>query len=189
MSSATAKTIRTNLKAAGYKTGGKNAQVSVRSHSYSMGSSVTVRVIDPAADFDQIEAIAEGQQSVRRCEMTGDILSGGNTFVRVIWDQDATDAFQARWIDAVRDAWARIEDNVLEPIAGSDLLLGRDSAGDATIWSEGGNEARVWTGGGENLLPTAERVGMIQARLGRTEKPEQEEPNTQAQLVAWLEEN
>ena len=76
MGASEAKTIRANLKAAGYN----QKRVSVRSNSYSMGSSVRVEVKDPTADFKLIERIAKGEESYSRCEASGEILSGALSF-------------------------------------------------------------------------------------------------------------
>ena len=85
MATENAATIRKELKKAGYN----SRQVSVRNHSYSMGSSVYVTINDPEADFELIESIAMSQRSVHWCEHTQEILSGGNRFVDVKWSDSA----------------------------------------------------------------------------------------------------
>lgn len=84
MSTANAKDIRNALKAKGWGI----LQVSVRNDSYSMGSTVRVRVRDAAVPLAEVIEIAERYQNVRRDE-SGDILSGGNSFVDVEYDRTA----------------------------------------------------------------------------------------------------
>lgn len=68
-----------------YREKGWNArQISVRSESFSMGEAVNVSVKGAEVDFEEAERLAKQTcESVRRCEMTGDILSGGNCYVSV----------------------------------------------------------------------------------------------------------
>jgi hypothetical protein len=72
-------TIRTALKAMGYS----SREISVRGESYSMGSSITVTVKVRGVDLKAIKAVAEKAQRIDRCELTGEILTGGNRFVEV----------------------------------------------------------------------------------------------------------
>ena len=81
-----AKEIRNRLKA---ELGLNSRQVSVRS---SRGSAIHVTIKVPVAK-SPIEAIAKGAECVRRCEFSGDILSGGNTFVFVEYEEGVLDGF------------------------------------------------------------------------------------------------
>lgn len=71
----TAKKIRVALKAAF-----PHVKFSVRSDSYSMGSSVNVKWTDGPTE-GQVEKIACQHESIDRDQATGEILSGGNRFV------------------------------------------------------------------------------------------------------------
>ncbi len=82
--------IRAALKAAGYGT----KDVSVKNDSYSMGSSVHVRIKRATVPKDAIEAIANKHESVRRDD-SGEILSGGNMFVSVDYAHGALDEYTA----------------------------------------------------------------------------------------------
>lgn len=77
----TAQNIRRDLKAAGYRVGGKNQQVSVRTGRG--GSSVNVEIKAKGVKLDAVKEIAEKHRSVRYDEHTQCILRGGNTFVFV----------------------------------------------------------------------------------------------------------
>jgi hypothetical protein len=78
--------IRSTLKKAH---GWSSRQVSVRSEYFSMGSSIDVIVKDPAIPLPVVKAVAEQAESIRRCEVTGEILSGGNRYVSVRYSHEA----------------------------------------------------------------------------------------------------
>lgn len=67
--------IRNNLKAAGIPA----KAVSVRTRST---GSVDVVVNSLDVDYRKVKEIAQSEESIRRCEYTGEILSGGNTYER-----------------------------------------------------------------------------------------------------------
>lgn len=92
----TARQIRKDLKAAGIAP----RAVSVRSSNYSLGSSISVEIKDPSIALDTVQAIATKHQSVARCEVTGETLNGGNTYVSVSYDSDAI----APFVDALTSA-------------------------------------------------------------------------------------
>ena len=64
--------------------------VSVTCSNYSMGSSVSIKAKSPRAAkmFRELEAIGSEAEEVTRCEMTGEILSGGNCYMHVTLDWD-----------------------------------------------------------------------------------------------------
>ena len=74
MSKEAAKQIRKELKA---QFGYTAKQVSVRSNY----GSIDIVIKDKTVSFAKIEKVSEKYKSVSRCEVTGEILSGGNTFV------------------------------------------------------------------------------------------------------------
>lgn len=80
-----AKKIRQALKA---ELGLGPKHVAVRSSNYSMGSSIRVVIKAEGVDFRKVQEIAGRVEEVRRCELTGEILSGGNQFVFVEHDWD-----------------------------------------------------------------------------------------------------
>jgi len=82
---AESKEIRKAYKALGWS----SKMISVRSESYSMGSSINVIVKHPAVDLEQARAIAEGKEDIDRCKITGEILNGGNRYVHFNTDDEA----------------------------------------------------------------------------------------------------
>ena len=100
------KEIRTKLKEAH---GITSRQVSVRIRH---GSSINIDINDPSVDIKEVENIAKGYESVDRCEFSGEILAGGNTFVFVDYTAKAKDAaYEAKkefW-DGVADAYAKLD--------------------------------------------------------------------------------
>lgn len=72
-----AQKARQALKKAGYTT----KDVSVTNSNGNVN--VVCKSIKACADIEKIEAIAKNQESIGRCEITGEVLCGGNTFVFV----------------------------------------------------------------------------------------------------------
>jgi hypothetical protein len=52
-------------------------------------SSLNVWIKDPTIDAEAVEKVLNKFESIRRCEATGEILSGGNYFVFVQYDSEA----------------------------------------------------------------------------------------------------
>jgi hypothetical protein len=76
-------------------------QVSVRCASFSMGSSLDVTINDPAVDIREVRNVADGKEKISRCEMTGEILSGGNRYLDVRYGKRAAEAFAAANAEAI----------------------------------------------------------------------------------------
>ncbi len=89
---ALSKTIRDTLKKV---YGITQRQVSIRTHNYSMGSSIYVDIHDPAVDIKEVENVANPKEAVRRDE-NNEILSGGNRFVFVKYSDKARAALQVQ---------------------------------------------------------------------------------------------
>lgn len=67
----------------------KTKGIDIKSIRVSSGSSIEVKLLDPKLDYDQIESLLkEEYESVHRDDATGEILSGGNTFVFIEYDYD-----------------------------------------------------------------------------------------------------
>ena len=81
----TAKDLRKQLKD---ELGLNSRQVSVRSDSCSIH--VTIKVPAPKSP---IEAIAKTAESIDRCEYSGEILSGGNTYVSVTYAEGILESY------------------------------------------------------------------------------------------------
>ena len=125
--------IRKTLKA---KYGWTSRDVSVVSDLYSMGSSIRVKIKNPAVPKSAVAAIADTHESVRRCAYSGEILSGGNRFVFVEYADEALAVFRATWLPAVEAAAAKLSGSGLVPIEGTPYLLrSRDHRG-YSLWGE-----------------------------------------------------
>jgi len=99
-----AQTLRAALKAAGFNA----RRVTVRqSH-----SSLYVSIRDAGASLSEVEAIANKFSVVRRCEATGEILSGGNTFVNVAYTDELVEPAKAAILvvlsPAPHDEWVTV---------------------------------------------------------------------------------
>ena len=132
-----AKELRTELKE---KLGANSRQVSVRTEYYSMGSSIHVWVKDPEISLPAVKQIAKKAERISRCPITGDILSGGNTYVSVNYTREALAARTAKVIDQVQAAADRhTEDsNQLEKIGDGPFMVGRRN-GRYSLWNDEGH--------------------------------------------------
>jgi len=117
--------IRSTLKKAH---GWSSRQVSVRAEYFSMGSSLEVVVKDPAIPLPVVKAVAEQAESIRRCEYSGEILSGGNRYVSVRYSHQAQQTIGARYLEAVQAAIGRLSPehpSLLELVGDTGFLVGR----------------------------------------------------------------
>lgn len=130
-----AATIRAALK----KQGISSQQVSVVSDCYSLGSAIRVTIKDPHINIVNVRQLAEPHELVHRCEVTGEILCGGNRYVTVEYTRDAIQARSQRYLPALTDAAAKRDqahDNSLIPIEGTRYLLGKSPYGRFSLWSD-----------------------------------------------------
>lgn len=92
--------IRAAYKAKGWS----SRMIGVRADQYSMGSTIRVEIKDPRIRKRDAEEIANTAERISRCEMTGEILSGGNRFVDVEHSRECRDILARRYIAAVERA-------------------------------------------------------------------------------------
>lgn len=114
------KAIRLALKAKGWT----SRDVSVVSDLYSMGSSIRVRIKNPAVPLGEVKALATPHESIRWDPFVGEILSGGNRFVDVSYSAEALEAFRAKYLPAVTAALAEVTGSGLARVAGTPFLVG-----------------------------------------------------------------
>ncbi len=81
--------IRAGLK----KRGWTSRQVSVRGRPCTYSSSIDVVIKDARVPLKVVERIANEHEHVRRCEFSGDILGGGNTYVSVEYASEALEPY------------------------------------------------------------------------------------------------
>jgi hypothetical protein len=151
--------IRKTLKA---QHGWTSRDVSVRADRYSMGSSIYVTIRRADIPLAIVEGIAKQAESISRCAITGDILSGGNRYVSVRYDRAATDAIAAKVrpnVEAAVAAVGTVETSALERIAGTRFSVGR-TMHTFTLWS--GSFIQQCT----NVDELARTVGALMAQNG-----------------------
>lgn len=78
-----ARLIRAELKT---RYGWTSRQVSVKSDSFSLGSSIDITIKAPGIPVKVVEEVANGQERIHRCKHTGEILGGANRYVSVSLD-------------------------------------------------------------------------------------------------------
>lgn len=144
---------------AAYKVAGIKA--SVIASNYSMGSSITIRV--RSGSFKRAEEIANEHESISRCKITGEILSGGNRYVDVMPDGDLVDALRDKHRPAVEAALRAVvmaEVGVLQPIAGTPFAISW-AGGRGNIWNNERRPAQF-----DSLLNAEYLLANLMAREG-----------------------
>ena len=126
-----ASVIRKGLKAHGWNA----RQVSVRSPH----GSLYITIKDAAVPKSVVERIAQQFETIHRCDYSGEILSGGNTFVFVDYSSEALDPTIARILAAASDEPGRVVD-----FGGWSLCRENQS------WNPGCREYRFWNGADDN---------------------------------------
>ncbi len=122
-----------------FKANGWNARkVSVRVEYYSMGSSIHVTVKDPTVDVAKAKEIAKAGESIDRCEITHEILSGGNCFVHFGLSDEVEKALAAPFLTQVEAAVKELrtaDRNSLVKVEGTNAMIGNGRFGDyAQLW-------------------------------------------------------
>lgn len=87
MSADISKQIRSELKAVGIS----SRQVGVQSDS----NGARIKVKDFAVDFNLVKQLAKKFESIRYCQYSGEVLSGGNTYISVSYDWEAEKAVKS----------------------------------------------------------------------------------------------
>jgi copper chaperone CopZ len=82
--------IRQNLKKL---YGITSRQVSVKAHTYSLGSSIRITINDPAVDIREVRNVANKHERVDYDTQTGEILCGGNRHLFIDYGDDAAEKF------------------------------------------------------------------------------------------------
>jgi hypothetical protein len=82
--------------------------IAVKSKQYSMGSNISVTVKDPRVNFATAEAITRSAENIRRCAVTGEILSGGNRFAHFDYSPELQAILARRYRGAIYAAAASL---------------------------------------------------------------------------------
>jgi len=92
--------IRKELKK---QLGVTSRQVSVRSRNSGYDEAIDVTIKDLKVNKAKVEAIASKYEYIRRCEYSGEILAGGNTYVFVRLDYDALSKAKEELLEVARE--------------------------------------------------------------------------------------
>jgi len=117
-----AQQIRNDIKAAGYSL----KAFSIRTRST---GSVTIAIKDAAIPADKIKGIARKHEVVRRCDGSGEILSGGNTFISI--------GYEAGVLSAAGNKLAQAIEQGERTFAGLHISEDRMNHYVWTVWTNG----------------------------------------------------
>lgn len=112
--------IRADLKAAGIPA----RAVSVRVSDAGYSTSVSVKIKDISVDRAVVEKIANRHEDISYDERSGEILSGGNTYVWVDYDYDTIRNAREQYIEQAQE----IIDSHNQPCVGVDVATRADGS-------------------------------------------------------------
>ena len=102
------KAIREELKKAGFN----SRKVSVRKE-YSGCSSLIEVKVKTLVSLDEIEKIVKKYETISRDEYTGEVLSGGNTFIKVSYDPEFVKTIEG-WDEIIKEAEEKAKENAIK---------------------------------------------------------------------------
>jgi hypothetical protein len=91
--------IRKALKQRGWS----SRKVSVRCEPCTYSREIVCSIKDPGVPADVVREIAEQYKSVRYCEVSGELLSGGNTYITVGYDREVLEPLVAETLGKLSD--------------------------------------------------------------------------------------
>lgn len=118
-----------------FKANGWNARkIGVRTEYFSMGSAIHVTVRDASVDCNKAKEIAGGFERIDRCEISGEILSGGNCYLHFGLADKVKETLTAPILPAVEAALEEVKgldetSTALVSVNGTGTLVGRDMTG------------------------------------------------------------
>ncbi len=107
------KTIAQQIKAEIIaKTSLKYRGVSVKGDNCGYSEAINIEVKDERFPLSVVENIAKQYQSIDRCEASGEVLMGGNTFVNVSypWDMELSEEYEAELLQIIQPAFDLVLD-------------------------------------------------------------------------------
>ena len=125
-----AKELRATLKEMGFN----SRQVSVKSGYCGYSTSMDVTIKARGISVPQVEELANKYKSVRHDEMTGEILSGGNTYVTVGYKRELLEEIGEDYREAVTEWWNSNKDTDY----GVEVFRLNDKA--VTLWGRRSND-------------------------------------------------
>lgn len=97
------------VRAAFKREGWTSRDVTVKHNRFSGGSSLDATIRSTRPTGRRVLEILREEEHVRRCEYSGDILAGGNTYVSLRYSDEAKVALGAPYVEALKIAGERIE--------------------------------------------------------------------------------
>ena len=93
--------------------GWNSRKVGVRSRSFSLSGEIVVTIKDPVVPYHEVKKLSTAYERIHRCEISHEILGGGNTFVDVLQSDERKEVLVARYLEALTAAVAKIEGNYI----------------------------------------------------------------------------
>lgn len=131
--------MRKEFKALGWN----SKKIGVRTEYFSMGSAIHVTVKDASVDYATAKRIAEAFERIHRCEITGEILNGGNCYLHFGMTEEVKAKKAEPFLPAVEAAMKEVEALIgnattLIPVGDTGYYLGQDrrTGWGCSLWDE-----------------------------------------------------
>lgn len=98
--------LKAKMKAAGFNS--KKVSVSVKVVGYS--DSIRMTIKDSSVDEKKVREIGESFRHIDRCESSGEILSGGNTYLHIGYSDSARDEIYTKYQNDIQKAIEKLKD-------------------------------------------------------------------------------
>jgi hypothetical protein len=126
---ASAVLLRKKLKEAGYN----SRKVSVKTDFYSMGSSINATVRDASVDDKIVGTLCKEAECISYCDSSGEILGGGNTFVKFYVTDEVTTERSAKYLDIAEEIVVKLNELHTEVVYDDTMSFRRTSPYDVSI--------------------------------------------------------
>lgn len=129
-----AQELRAELKARGWSS--RDVSVRVKPCTYSRAIDIVIKRVDISKK--EVEGLAGKYESVRRCEASGEILSGGNTYVSVTYDWKLKEKMVKGIMPACIEALKQANENrgYVYKVDGTDFTVAVGQTGRITAWDK-----------------------------------------------------
>ncbi len=117
-------------------------QVSIREPRCGYDRAFELTIRDPRFEIEQIEDLVMGFKKVDRCEVSGEVLMGGNTWIDVEATDEVEDIWASEYREKVEEALSLLTDNHGEQIGQCSIHLVNEWT--VKVWSDKPG-SRGWT--------------------------------------------
>lgn len=133
-----------DLKALGYN----SKMVSVKQAQGGYDSCYTITIRDPSVNYPAVEEIERKHEYIDRDESSGEILCGGNVYIRVTLNDEVADTWANKFLPAIQAAIKLLKDDIHGQKIDQRFSIFNDGHMGYKVW----DNTATWVGAGYYLL-------------------------------------